>query len=144
MSAFPPITELLPHAAPLLLLRELLAGEDGFAQARLVIEPDGPFVHDKAVDALIVFEAMAQAVAACLGLEACRAALPVRVGMVVACRSMELERATLAVGDELTVEARRVRGNDATSSFETTTWDAAGRVVALATMTLVHGRDLPA
>jgi hypothetical protein len=64
--------------------------------------------------------------------------------MVVACRSMELERATLAVGDELTVEARRVRGNDATSSFETTTWDAAGRVVALATMTLVHGRDLPA
>jgi len=141
--AYPPITELVPHAAPMLALAELLEGHEGFARARMTVPTESPFERDGSVDAVLTLEYMAQTVAACLGMEVFRAGSGVRVGMVVACRRLELARPTLVVGEELFLEARCVRGTDATSNFEGEVRDAVGALVASATLTLVHGEGPP-
>lgn len=144
MSPYPAITELVPHALPMLALEELVAWEDGYARTRLVIRPEGPFVRAGEVDSVVTLEFMAQGVAACIGMEAYRAGGAVRVGMVVACRTMEIERPTLAVGEELLIEARRVHGNESASHFEAEVRDARGERVASSTLTLVHAEGPPA
>lgn len=139
VSEYPAITELVPHAAPMLALRELVHWEPGLARARLVLGHDDLFVEDGKVDAVCALEYMAQGVAACLGQESWHQGDSVRVGMVIACRSMTLERPHLLVGEELLVEARRVHGTEHASHYDTALHDAQGTLVAKATMTLVHG-----
>jgi predicted hotdog family 3-hydroxylacyl-ACP dehydratase len=144
MGAYPAITELVPHAAPILALEELVDADEGRACARLVVRADDPFARDGTVDAVVTLEYMAQAVAACLGWEARRAGRAVRVGMVVACREMRLERSSLPVGSELRIEVRRVHGTEASSHFDAEVRDSSGARVASATLTLVHGEAPPA
>jgi predicted hotdog family 3-hydroxylacyl-ACP dehydratase len=67
----------------------------------------------------------------------------VRVGMVIACREMELLRPSVPVGAELVLEVRRVRGSRQVSHFEGTTRDADGGEVARVALTLVHGERPP-
>ncbi len=136
----PRAADVVPHAPPILALDELIAWEPGRIEARAVVQETDPFVRDGAADAVAALEYMAQAVAACLGCEAYYAGEGVRVGMVVACREMTLERASFPVGSELLLEARRVRGDADLSHFETTARDESGEVVARATMTLIHAR----
>lgn len=142
MSAYPAMTELVPHARPMLAVEELVRWEPGCAVARMTVRADGPFVRDGRVDGLAALEFMAQGVAACLGYEAFQAGDSVRVGMVIAVRQMTLERASFAVGEELRIHARRVRGAEWLSHFEARLEDARGDTVATSTLTLVH-RDAP-
>ena len=76
--------------------------------------------------------------AACLGYEAFRAGQAVRVGMVIACRSLTVERSPLLVGEEFIITAEQVRGSEWLSHFDTSMVDAAGEPVAQAMLTLVH------
>ncbi|HTE05187.1 MAG TPA: hypothetical protein VK824_03245 [Planctomycetota bacterium] len=138
MSAWPPIASLLPHAAPMLALEELLDWAPGRATARMTVRGDGPFVRDGAVAGVCTLEFMAQGVAACLGCEAANAGAAVRVGVVIAVRSMDIERDALPVGTELVIRVRRVRGSESLSIFETEAEDGTG-IVARAVMTLLHG-----
>ncbi len=137
-----PIAELVPHAPPMLAIEELLDCEPGRASARLAV-PGGLFARDGRVDAVVSLEYMAQAVAACLGVEATQQGGRVRVGMVVACRSMTIARPTLLVGEELTINVQRVRGSEQVSHFDAETRDAAGALVARLTFTLVHAETPP-
>jgi len=141
-NALPPVADLVPHEPPMLAVEELLACEAGRARARLRV-PDRLFARDGRVEAVVALEYMAQVVAACLGHEAAREGEGTRVGMVVACRRMTIERPVLVVGEELTVDVRRVRGTENLSHFDGETRDADGAVVARVTMTLVHGERPP-
>jgi len=143
MSPFPAIGELVPHQAPILALDRLLEWRPGHAVASLTIRPDNPFVHSGRLDAVTALEYMAQAVAACLGMEAYRGGGAVRVGMVIACRQMQIHRPVLELGETLTIRAEQVRGTDSLSHWDTRTDDAAGAPVATATLTLVHGEKPP-
>lgn len=143
MSAFPAISELVPHQRPMLGLDELVEYEKGRARARLVIHPDGLTVREGAVDAVMTLEYMAQTVAACLGMEAYAEGEEVRVGMVIACRQMAVHRPSLPVGSRYVVEARCVRGTESLSHFEAAVVDEAGATVATSTLTLVHGTQPP-
>ncbi len=140
--ALPPVAELVPHEPPMLAVDELLACERGRARARMLV-PERLFGRDGRVDSVVTLEYMAQVVAACLGHEAVREGDGVRVGMVIACRSMTIERPTLTVGEELTIDVERVRGTESLSHFDGETRDASGAVVARVTMTLVHGDRPP-
>lgn len=142
MSPFPVITELVPHQAPMLALEALTEWSPGRARARLTVRADSMFARDGVVDAVVCLEYMAQTVAACLGQEAYNGGGSVRVGMVIACRQMQLERPALRLGEVLTTEAARIRGTDSLSHFEALVRDADGAVVATSTLTLVHG-DAP-
>lgn len=143
MSAFPPITELVPHGVPMLAVEELLEWEDGFARARLRVDPESSFLVDGRLDTVVTLEYMAQTVAACLGMESRAAGGAVRMGMVIACPEMTIERPFLAPGEELVLEARRVRGTDLASQFEASVVDGRGEGVARARLTLVHGEAPP-
>jgi predicted hotdog family 3-hydroxylacyl-ACP dehydratase len=141
MGALPPIAELVPHAPPMLAVDELLECAPGRAVGRLVVR-EGRFTRDGRLDSVVLLESMSQVVAACLGYEATREGGAVRVGMVIACRELVLQRPSVAVGEELTLRVRRTQGTDAVSQFETETLDAGGALVARATLTLVHGEQL--
>jgi predicted hotdog family 3-hydroxylacyl-ACP dehydratase len=143
MTAFPAIGELVPHQAPILALDRLIEWQPGCAVASLTIRADNPFLQHGRLDAVTALEYMAQAVAACLGMEAYREGGAVRVGMVIACRQMQIERPVLELGETLTIRAEQVRGNDSVSHWQTRTDDASGTPVATATLTLVHGEKPP-
>ncbi len=138
MSGLPPVADLLPHAAPMLVLESLLDWEPGRCTARMLLRADHPFVRDGHVAGVCLFEFMAQAVAACLGCEASSVGESVRAGMVIACRSMSVDCDVVPVGAELLLRARRVRGTKSISLFETEA-ELGGRVVSRAMMTLFHG-----
>jgi len=142
MSALPPIATLVPHAPPMLAVERLLDCAPGRATAAMTVR-DGLFARDGQVDSVVLLEYMAQAVAACLGLEATAAGGNVRVGMVIACRSLTIARPSVRVGEELTIRVERVRGTDQVSHFDGETRDATGAVVARTTLTLVHGERPP-
>ena len=139
MSDYPPVAELVPHEAPMLALDELVFAEPGRATARLTLTDDMLFVKDGRLDTVITLEYMAQTVAACLGHEALAEGGTVRVGMVVACRTMTVHRPVLLVGEVLHCEVERVRGTSDVSLFTGLTRDGGGEVVAEVSMTLVHG-----
>jgi predicted hotdog family 3-hydroxylacyl-ACP dehydratase len=127
----------------MLMLESLVAWEPGRAECRMTVADDTPFVGDGRVDALMTMEYMAQAVAACLGYEAFRGGVGVRVGMIIACRAMDLEVSHIAVGAELTVRVRCVRGNETLSHFDCEVHEGDARL-ASATMTLIHAEQPPA
>ena len=146
---YPAITELVPHGPPMLALEELVDHAPGRAVARMTVRPDALMVRTEAdgrrvVPAVATLEYMAQAVAACLGHEAYRAGGGVRVGMVIACKRLDLVRETIAVGEELVVRVEQVRGNDHVSHFDGAVEGADGAAIASATLTLVHGERPPA
>ncbi len=140
---FPPVADLVPHAAPTLALDELVAWAPGEAVLRLRIREHGLLVQDGAVDASVTIELMAQGAAACLGHAAFRGGGAVRVGMVVGCRKLQLLRPTLFVGEDFVVTVRCTRGSDFVSSFDGEVHDAAGALVARTTMTIVHAEQPP-
>lgn len=139
---FPHITELVPHVAPMLALDELTAWEPGHAAAIACVRADHYLARGGAPDGSAALELMAQTVAACMGMEAFRHGEPVRYGMVIACRSLALERPELAVGERYAVDVRRVRSTDYASHFDGEVRDARGELVASGSFTLVHG-DAP-
>lgn len=143
MTCFPPISEVVPHSVPMLAVEELLEWEDGYAKTRMRVDPDNQFLRGGRLDAVVTIEYMAQTVAACLGMDSRSAGGAVRMGMVIACPRVSIERAFLDVGEELVFEARRIRGSDIASQFETTAVDGNGEPVASARMTLVHGESPP-
>lgn len=143
MNEFPAITELVPHEAPMLALDAVTGFADGRTTVRLTVRADSYFARSGTVDTVVALEYMAQTVAACLGQEAYSAGANVRVGMVIACRQMAVERPMLQVGEVLRIDAWRVRGNDSLSHFEAAVHDSANALVATSTLTLVHGDTMP-
>jgi predicted hotdog family 3-hydroxylacyl-ACP dehydratase len=139
VSNYPPVAELVPHEAPMLALDELVSAEPGRATARLTLTDSKLFVREGRLDTVVTLEYMAQTVAACLGHEALAEGGAVRVGMVVACRTMTIHRPELLVGEVLLFEVERVRGTSDVSLFTGLTRDGGGEVVAEVSMTLVHG-----
>lgn len=142
MSALPPIAELVPHGPPMLAVDELLSCTDGHATARMLVR-ENQFTRDGRLESVVLLEYMAQVVAACLGHEALAEGGAVRVGMVIACRSMQILRPSVPLGTELHFEVRRVRGSEQLSHFDAVTRDADGAEIARVTLTLVHGERPP-
>jgi predicted hotdog family 3-hydroxylacyl-ACP dehydratase len=143
MSRFPPVEDLVPHAAPTLAIDELVDWSDGKTHVRLVVREGGLLVRDGGVDTVVTLELMAQAVAACLGYGAFLHGGGVRVGMVVACRKFAIARARLEIGEQLDIRVVRLRGTDDASTFEAEVHDGRGALVSSAVMTLVHGDRPP-
>jgi predicted hotdog family 3-hydroxylacyl-ACP dehydratase len=140
---FPAITELVPHQSPVLALEKLTSWEPGHAVGKLTIRADNPFVQDGQIDTVMGLEYMAQCVAACLGMEAFQGGGNVRVGMIIACRQMQILEPQLSVGETYTVKADCVRGTNSISHFDGELLSSSDTLIANCTMTLVHGEKPP-
>jgi len=139
MSPFPPIESLVPHGEAIRELERLVEWAPGRAECRMRVGEASRLVSKGELEAILLLEPMAQAVAACLGYEAFRAGEGVRIGMIVACRAFRAHVASVPVGTVLRVLVERVQGNDSTSHFECAVLRDA-EPIATATLTLVHPR----
>ena len=142
MSDYPAIRDLMPHGDAIRQLERLVEWAPGRAECTMRVDATSRLVEDGRLESVLLLEAMAQSVAACLGHEAYLGGEGVRVGMIVACRALEVRVPFVPVGAALRLRARRVRGNDATSHFDCEVRFEAGEgdPIATATLTLVHDR----
>lgn len=117
MSAFPPLEELVPHRPPMVLLDELVAWRPGWARCAVRLHPGSPFMEGGRVRAVVALEYMAQAIAACAGMEARQSGRRPGSGFLVGARDLELSVAHLSAGDALEVEVEHLQGDERLASY---------------------------
>jgi predicted hotdog family 3-hydroxylacyl-ACP dehydratase len=130
MSAFPPISELVPHTGAMVLLDAMLAWEPGRATCAMRVREGAPLVEAGRIETPLLIEPMAQSVAACLGYEA-------------ACKRFDAFVPSVPAGDTLVFRVSRTRGNATLSHFECAAEHAEGGAVASALLTLFHADQPP-
>jgi predicted hotdog family 3-hydroxylacyl-ACP dehydratase len=117
MNPLPPIAELLPHSAPMILLDEVVAFDGVRIRCRATIRRDSMFVSEGRVRAVVALEYMAQAVAAFAGMRGRAAGAAPRIGYVIGTRELTLEADHYVVGDELVIDAEEVWDDERMASF---------------------------
>lgn len=121
MNDMPAIADLLPHAAPMILLDAVLQAGEDYIVCRTGARSDGLFDTDGCVPAFAGIEYMAQAIAAYSGLERQRCGEQVQVGFLLGTRRFESNVANFPVGTQLEVRAEKlIRGNNGMASFACT------------------------
>ena len=138
----PPVTELLPHGGAMVLIDEVLEASEGGIVARVTLRPTSLFVHGDQVPAIVAIEYMAQTIGAYAGLRARAAGGPPRIGFLLGTRELTLDVDAFAVGDELTIEASHVFGDDQVGSFQCEV-RRAGRTLASALVNVYEGDEVP-
>lgn len=132
------LAELLPHKAPMILLSgyEEQTGEDA-AVAFVVVGPESPFRNQDlgGVPACVALEYMAQTMALCVGFHRRHEGGKPRVGFVLGSRKMETRIPCFLDGERYRIVARCTYQDEAFGSFDCEIADAAGAVVARATLT---------
>ena len=99
-----PMTDLLPHEGPAVLLDSVLDWDQGRLDARVDIHAGSRFFEaGHGVPGYVGIEYMAQACGAYAGLEAKSNGEPVRIGFLLGTRRFTCSRPWFAAGDQLTV-----------------------------------------
>ena len=134
----PPLAELLPQAAPMILLSGYgtPAGEDA-VEAFVDVTPASPFYEAglDGVPSCVALEYMAQAMALCVGLLRRRTGLAPKVGFVLGSRRLELKAPAFRPGERYRVSAACTFQDESFGSFDCAVRDASGAVVAGGTLT---------
>jgi predicted hotdog family 3-hydroxylacyl-ACP dehydratase len=117
MTEFPPVAALVPHKPPMLLLDRVVSYSGDLVRCEVQIRPDSPFLTAAGVPAIVGLEYMAQTVAAFAGLSAHAKGEAPRIGFLLGSRDVRIDADAFAVGDRLTVEARRTFGENDLGSF---------------------------
>ncbi|MBX8502367.1 ApeP family dehydratase [Pseudomonas lijiangensis] len=103
-----PLAELIPHAADMILIDQVLSFDEEQIQTRVTVRPDGLFSQpDGSLPAWIGVELMAQSVAAYAGCQARLKGEPVQLGFLLGSRKFECNVGHFPAGSELTIQATR-------------------------------------
>ena len=141
-ATFPDVGDLLPHRPPMLLVDRVIAHGDNLTVCEVEVKADSLFTVERdgrrEVPAVVGIEYMAQTVATFAGLSARKERRTPRLGFLIGCRELRLETDAFAAGDILTVEARRVFGENDLGSFACTIKHG-GRTLATGTLTVYQG-----
>lgn len=116
-SPFPPITELIPHRPPMVLLDEVIACEPGRVSCRATLQPDCVFAEEGFVHPAALIELVAQVCAAYVKLLPGESGGSPRLGLIMGSREASFEVERLAVGDILTITAHKQYGESQLASF---------------------------
>ena len=107
----PPVTEVLPHRPPVLLLDRVLSHDTEETVARVTIAADQWLRRaDGSAPPWLALEYMAQCVAAHEGLLARDEGRPLPRGYLMGAHGLRLHAAGFAAGEQLEVRASRFRG----------------------------------
>jgi predicted hotdog family 3-hydroxylacyl-ACP dehydratase len=135
------IADLLPHAAPMVLLERVTAWDDMGLTASLSIGPETRFVEAGfGVPAHIGIEWIAQACGAFAGLQAKSAGGAVRLGFLLSTRDFSADVSWFALGETMAVFVRQVFHEDGMAVFDCRI-DAGGIAVARARLTVFQPAD---
>lgn len=119
MIDFPPVAELVPHAAPMLLLDRIIESGDDYLVTELTVRADGLFDVAGRVPAFVGLEYMAQSIAAFSGLRSYRSGEPPKMGFLLGTRRYESSVHNYPTGDILRVTAKEiVYGDTGMAAFE--------------------------
>jgi len=106
VSAHPPVSDLVPHRPPALLLDRILELSASHCVALVRVEPDAWYLQaDGTAPAWVGLEWMAQTISAFSGNRHRLEGRPPRIGFLLGSRSYEAFVPAFAVGMELEVEA---------------------------------------
>ena len=137
----PPIAELLPHDAPMVLLDEVGFWESPVVRCVVRLTDASPFVVDGRAPAVVALEYMAQTVGVWVGLSRRERGQRPVIGFLVGTRQVDLNVDAFDVGDELEVESIRRFGEEKLGSFDCIT-RRRGEVVSKASVNVYQG-ELP-
>ncbi|MBC9249087.1 3-hydroxylacyl-ACP dehydratase [Pseudomonas alcaligenes] len=108
-----PIAELIPHAADMILIDEVVSFGDEDIETRLTVRPGGLFSQaDGSLPAWVGVELMAQSIAAYAGCQARQAGLPVELGFLLGTRKFECNVECFPAGSTLHIKALRSLQDD--------------------------------
>jgi len=130
-----PLSELVPHRPPMLLLDHVLAADDASLVASVTIHAETEFLEAEGVPAHIGIEYMAQACAAFAGARARAEQREPRIGFLLGSRRFLMHRPWYRLGETLRVTVRLVYQDDAMGSFVGSV-EVAGEVAAEADLTV--------
>lgn len=98
-----PVSELVPHDPPMVLLDRVLSCDESTLVAELTIRPDSIMCDEFGVPGWVGIEYMAQAVAAHAGARARSRGEPPSIGYLLGTRSYQCSVAAFPIGERLTV-----------------------------------------
>ena len=101
-----PISNLVPHRGPMLLIDRLLEDTSELVRVEAIVKPDQLFLTPEGLPAWVGIELMAQTVASWAGLRALEKHEPVKLGFLLGTRRYECSRPFFSVGSRLEIEAR--------------------------------------
>lgn len=99
----PPIHELLPHDAPMVLLDHLISYSEDAVQTSVTLKETSPFCENGVIPAYIALEYMAQCIGAWSGMRARLENSPPQIGFLLGTRKLVLNREYFKVGETLDV-----------------------------------------
>lgn len=118
VTVFPAPADVLPHRAPMVLLDRIVAHDEGRTVCAVDITPSSAFLTAaKDVPAWVGLEYMAQCVAAHAGLVARTRGEPVKLGLLIGARRVELHVDAFAIGRTVIVTGTHVWGDRQLASF---------------------------
>lgn len=140
MSVYPPVVDLLPHRAPMLLLRQVLSHTPEETRCEAIIDPAFAAACGGEAPAAFALEMIAQVAAAHHGLCLRGAGPRATRGLLLGSRRLQLHRRALPTGEPLTVV---VLGGAAPAAgglirFEGRVEDQAGCVLAAGDATVLE------
>ncbi len=138
-----PISRLLPHRAPMILIDEACGMEGEFFKAKVRITRSSPFFSGEGVPSWVGLEYMAQTVAAYSGAQGLSQGVAIKLGMLLGTREYHAEVPFFSEGLELEVLARiDIFQEDGVSSIACRIRNSEGRLLAQAQISVITVRDL--
>jgi predicted hotdog family 3-hydroxylacyl-ACP dehydratase len=136
-----PIDRLLPHAAPMILIDEVIGWNPDQVVTGLTVRRDSAFAQATGMPAHVALEWMAQSCAALVGLKAIAQGEPVRIGFLLGTRDFRATLPWFDFGDSLTVTAVCAYNDGEMAQFDCRL-DRAVETCASARLTVFQPRDL--
>jgi len=131
MPGYPPVEELLPHAAPMVLLDAVEEADGLRCRCRVEVRSGAPFVGDGGVPAFVGVEYLAQAVGALSGWRARLSGKAPQLGFLLSVREYASDVAMFPMGTTLLVEVTHVWGEGEMMRFDGILRDAThGQILA--------------
>lgn len=128
-----PISDLLPHKDPMIMVDHVQDFQDDSIHVMLTIRPGIPFFENGEVPSYVAIEYMAQAVAAWNGLILRKYNLPPRIGFLLGTRKLTLTQPSFEEGDILHIFGQSKYSDGEMASFECRI-EIAGKQVASANL----------
>lgn len=117
---YPPVAELIPHEAPMILVDELVEWSPTRARVRAEVRRGGAFVSEGRLPATILLEYMAQAIAVAEGMTGRvngRRDWP-GMGLLLGVRELNLAVDAVAIGDLLDIHVAQRFRDDKLASYD--------------------------